>query len=51
MEKIPYFFIVGDNEVNDKTVSLRSQKAGDLGVMPLDATLTKVYSEITLKAR
>jgi threonyl-tRNA synthetase len=51
MEKIPYFFIVGDNEVTDKTVSLRSQKAGDLGVMPLEDTLKKVYSEIATKAR
>ncbi|MDR0943621.1 MAG: threonine--tRNA ligase [Ruminococcus sp.] len=51
MEKIPYFFIVGDNEVTDKTVSLRSQKSGDLGVMPLEDTLKKVYSEIASKAR
>jgi threonyl-tRNA synthetase len=51
MEKVPYFFIVGDNEVNDNTVSLRSQKAGDLGVMPLDEVYAKVFEEIRTKAR
>jgi threonyl-tRNA synthetase len=50
LEKIPYFFIVGDNEVTDGTVSLRSQKSGDLGVMPLGAVIDKVLEEIRTKA-
>jgi threonyl-tRNA synthetase len=51
LEKIPYFFIVGDNEVTDGTVSLRSQKSGDLGVMPLGLVTDKVLEEIRTKAR
>jgi threonyl-tRNA synthetase len=51
LEKIPYFFIVGDNEVTDKTVSLRSQKAGDLGVMPLDDVIGKILEEIRTKGK
>ncbi|MDR0903874.1 MAG: threonine--tRNA ligase [Ruminococcus sp.] len=51
MEKVPYFFIVGDNEVNDNTVSLRSQKSGDLGVMPLEEVYAKIFEEINTKAR
>jgi threonyl-tRNA synthetase len=51
LEKIPYFFIVGDNEVTDGTVSLRSQKSGDLGVMPLSQVTDKVLEEIRTKAR
>jgi threonyl-tRNA synthetase len=49
LEKIPYFFIVGDTEVADGTVSLRSQKSGDLGVMPLGQVVDKVLEEIRTK--
>ena len=42
LEKIPYFFIVGDKEVDDKTVSLRSRKDGDLGASPLDSVIDRI---------
>lgn len=51
LEKIPYFFIVGDKEVEDKTVSLRSRKDGDLGASPLDDIITKIVMENAEKAR
>ncbi|MDR0947739.1 MAG: threonine--tRNA ligase [Ruminococcus sp.] len=51
LEKIPYFFIVGDNEVSDNTISLRSQKNGDLGVMPRDDVKQKLITEIMNKSR
>ena len=51
MEKIPYFFIVGDKEVEEGTVSLRSRKDGDLGAMSVDAVLAKVNEEIATKAK
>lgn len=51
MEKIPYFFIVGDKEVEEGTVSLRSRKEGDLGAMTFDAVLAKVLEEIATKAK
>jgi threonyl-tRNA synthetase len=35
-EKIPYAFIIGQNEVNNGTISVRSKKDGDLGSMTLD---------------
>lgn len=51
LEKIPYFFIVGDKEVEDNTVSLRSRKDGDLGASPLDDVISKIAEENASKAR
>ncbi len=51
LEKIPYFFIVGDKEVEDNTVSLRSRKDGDLGASPLDEVINKIMREIADKVR
>ena len=51
LEKIPYFFIVGDKEVEDKTVSLRSRKDGDLGASPLNDVISKIIEENASKAR
>ena len=45
LEKIPYFFIVGDKEVEDNTVSLRSRKDGDLGASPTDEVIAKIVKE------
>ncbi len=51
LEKIPYFFIVGDKEVEENTVSLRSRKDGDLGASPLDEVINKIVKENAEKAR
>ena len=51
LEKIPYFFIVGDKEVEDNTVSLRSRKDGDLGASPTDDIVAKIVKENAEKAR
>ena len=51
LEKIPYFFIVGDKEVEDNTVSLRSRKDGDLGASPLDEIIAKIVKENAEKVR
>ncbi|MGN0643321.1 MAG: threonine--tRNA ligase [Huintestinicola sp.] len=51
LEKIPYFFIVGDKEVEEKTVSLRSRKDGDLGASALDDVIGKIIAENASKAR
>ncbi len=49
LEKIPYMFIVGDKEAEDKTISVRSRKAGDLGVMSLEEIKEKLVEEDTDK--
>ncbi len=51
IEKIPYFFIVGDNEVEANSVALRSRKEGDMGVSPLDDVIAKIIKENAEKTR
>ncbi len=51
LEKIPYFFIVGDKEVDEGTVALRSRKEGDLGAVALDAAISRIITENATKAK
>ncbi|MCM1328757.1 MAG: threonine--tRNA ligase [Ruminococcus sp.] len=51
LEKIPYFFIVGDKEAEEGTLSLRSRSDGDLGAMPMDEVIEKICKENEEKAR
>ncbi|MBQ5317451.1 MAG: threonine--tRNA ligase [Oscillospiraceae bacterium] len=51
LEKIPYFFIVGDNEAADNTIALRSRKYGDLGVSPVDEVINKIVTENLTKSK
>ncbi len=51
LEKVPYFFIVGDKEVEDTTVALRSRKEGDLGALPLDDVISRIITENAEKTR
>lgn len=45
LDKIPYMFIVGDKEQAENTVSVRSRKEGDLGVMTLKDITEKLVVE------
>jgi threonyl-tRNA synthetase len=45
-EKIPYMFILGKREVQDKNVSVRRHKQGDLGRFSLDEIIQKLKEEI-----
>ena len=51
LEKIPYFFIVGDKEVEDNTISLRSRKDGDLGASAVEDVIAKIVTENAEKAK
>ncbi|KPL01226.1 MAG: threonyl-tRNA synthetase [candidate division Zixibacteria bacterium SM23_73_3] len=48
-EKIPYMFIVGKKEVQDKNVSVRRHKKGDLGRFDLDEIIQKLKEEVKNK--
>ena len=51
LEKLPYMLVIGENEMNDKTVAVRSRKDGDKGVLSIDAFLTELLAEIEEKRR
>jgi len=49
MEKIPYMLIIGDKEVENGTVAVRSRSAGDLGVMSPEGFKARILDEIANK--
>lgn len=51
LEKVPYMITIGDNEVEQKTVAVRSRKNGDLGSMQLDDLLAKLKEEVDTKTK
>ncbi len=50
MAKAQYLAIVGANEAEAGSVSVRRRKVGDLGAMSLDEFATKLVEEIATKA-
>ncbi|HWQ58733.1 MAG TPA: threonine--tRNA ligase [Clostridia bacterium] len=51
MQKIPYMLIIGDKEVENGVVAVRSRKQGDVGTMPLSEFVGRINDEILTKAR
>jgi threonyl-tRNA synthetase len=50
LQKIPYMLVVGDKEVSDRAVAVRSRAKGDLGARPLDQFVTDALAEVRAKA-
>ena len=50
MEKVPYMIIVGDKDIEAKTISVRHRKDGDLGAMQLEDFVRLAQEEIATKA-
>ncbi|MDY3226022.1 MAG: threonine--tRNA ligase [Candidatus Faecousia sp.] len=46
MQKIPYMLVVGDRDMENGTVSVRTRKGDDLGAMTPDAFMSKCLMEI-----
>ena len=51
MEKLPVMLTIGDKEVEEKTVSVRSRREGDLGSMTSAQLLEKLVKDIADKVR
>jgi threonyl-tRNA synthetase len=45
MQKIPYMLVIGDKEMSEGIVAVRSRKDGDIGTMQLNDFLAKVKEE------
>jgi len=45
LEKVPYMFILGDREVEEKQVSVRRHAAGDMGSFAVDEVIDRILSE------
>lgn len=49
LEKVPYMIVVGDKDIENGTVSVRSRKEGDLGAMSIDDFIKKIVEEVETK--
>jgi len=46
LEKVPYMLILGEKEMSENNISVRSRKNGDLGSVSLDSFIENINSEI-----
>ncbi len=51
LQKIPYMLVVGDREVAEGAVAVRSRSGGDLGSRPLDAFIASALEEVQTKGQ
>ena len=51
VEKLPVMLTIGDKEVEEKTVSVRSRREGDLGSMNANDLLIKLIADVANKVR
>jgi threonyl-tRNA synthetase len=51
MEKTPYMLVIGDKEMENNAVAVRSRKDGDLGAMPAQDFVDKIVEEVKTKAK
>ncbi len=49
MQRVPYLLIIGDKEMEDQTIAVRSQKGEDLGSLPIDNLVEMLNKEIADK--
>jgi len=50
MQRVPYMLVMGDSEVENGTLSVRSRKDGDLGAKSVDEFIAAALVEINTKA-
>ena len=50
LEKVPYMLLMGDKDVENGTVSVRSRKLGDIGAFTAEDFIAKAKEEIDSKA-
>ena len=49
LEKTPYMLVIGDKEMENNMVAVRSRKDGDLGAMSLNDFIEKIGQEVQNK--
>lgn len=49
LEKVPYMLVIGDKDIENKTVSVRARKDGDIGAMSLEKFIDRVVEEVKTK--
>ncbi|MCM8857717.1 MAG: threonine--tRNA ligase [Candidatus Thiodiazotropha sp.] len=47
--RVPYLLVIGDREMEEGTVAVRTRTGEDLGAMPVSAFIERMQSEVTLR--
>ena len=50
LEKVPYMLVLGDKDIENSSVSVRSRSEGDLGAKAIDELIKELLDEINTKA-
>ena len=50
MEKVPYMLVVGEKEIEEQQISVRSRDRGELGSQTIEAFINQIEEEIKSKA-
>ena len=51
LQRVPYLLVIGDKEVENQQVAVRTRSGEDLGAMSLQAFAEKLHSEIGMRGR
>jgi threonyl-tRNA synthetase len=46
LQRVPYLLVVGDREVEDRTVAVRNRRGEDLGTLSVDDLIAKLAGEV-----
>ena len=49
LEKIPFMLVIGEKEMNEGSVAVRSRKTGDMGTMPVDDFIAFAKAQVADK--
>jgi threonyl-tRNA synthetase len=51
LQKVPYLLVVGDREVENSTVAVRTRRGEDLGTLGLEDLVTRLTDEVACRGR
>ena len=51
MQRVPYLLVVGDNEIESRSVAVRTRDGKDLGSMPLEQVISMFSEEVGKRGR
>ena len=51
LNKVPYLLVIGDKEMENRTVALRTRTGEDLGVMPIEVFEERIAADISKRGR
>lgn len=49
MDKLQYMLVMGDAEIEQDSLAVRSRREGDLGVMPVDVLIARLQQEVATR--